>query len=150
MQPTTGELYHIDFYEVSMTERLRMAVPLVLTGEAPAVRLANATILHAMDSVEVECLPGNLPTQILVDIEKLAEIDDAIYVRDLTIPPQVTIVTPEDELVVKALAPTVEAEIAAEEAAEEEAAAPAAAEGEAPAEAESADEQASCRSAPSQ
>ncbi len=106
-RPTTSELYHIDFYQVSMTHTLRMAVPLVLTGESPAVKLANATLLHAMDSVEVECLPGNLPTQITVDVEKLREIDAAIYVRDLDVPKDVTILTPEDELVVKALAPTV-------------------------------------------
>jgi large subunit ribosomal protein L25 len=141
-KPTTGEIYHVDFYQVSMTHTLRMAVPLVLSGEAPAVRQYDATILHALDRVEVECLPGDLPTQITVDIERLAEIDDAILVRDLQIPAKVTILTPEDELVVKALAPTVEREEEVEEEAAEEGEATAAptAEAEAPAEASEAEE----------
>jgi len=120
-KPTTGELYHVDFYAVSMTHTLRVSVPLVLTGEAPAVRLYNATVLHGLDTVEVECLPGDLPTSITVDIEGLTEIDDTIFVRDLNVPAKVTVLTPEDELVVKALAPTIEREldVEAEEAAEE-------------------------------
>ncbi|HZT07927.1 MAG TPA: 50S ribosomal protein L25 [Chloroflexota bacterium] len=124
-KPTTGELYHVDFYQVSMTQQLRVSVPLVLTGESPAVKLHDATLLHAVDSIEVECLPGDLPTQITVPVDTLGEIDDAIFVRDLAIPPRVTVLTPADELVVKALAPTVE-EVAPEEV--EAAAAPAEAE----------------------
>jgi large subunit ribosomal protein L25 len=123
-KPTTGELYHIDFYRVSMTQTLRMSVPVIPTGESAAVRRDGATLLQALDSVEIECLPGDLPTEILVDIEKLAAVDDSIYVRDLPVPAKVTILTPEDELVVKALAPTLEREVAEEEAAAEAAAAP--------------------------
>ncbi len=70
-------------------------------------------------------MPGDLPTQITVPVDTLGEIDDAIFVRDLAIPPRVTVLTPADELVVKALAPTVE-EVAPEEV--EAAAAPAEAE----------------------
>ena len=129
-KPTTGELYHVDFYQVSMTEKLRADIPIALLGTAAAAELHDATIFQAMDSVHVECLPGDLPPQIQVDISGLAEIDDSIFVRDLNLPPGVTALAGEDDLVVKALAPTVEEEEAPEEAegAEEEAA-----EGEAPA-----------------
>jgi large subunit ribosomal protein L25 len=148
-KPTTGEIYHVDFYEVSMTHTLRVTVPLVLSGEAPAVRQYNSTILQALDYVDVECLPGDLPTSITVDIEGLAEIDDAIFVRDLPVPAEVSVVTPEDELVVKALAPTIERELVeeAEEAAAEaaeaaaEEAPTAEAEAEAPAEAAAGEEE---------
>jgi large subunit ribosomal protein L25 len=127
-KPTTGELYHIDFHHVSMTEKLRATVPLFLTGTAPAVDTFAATVLQAMESLPVECLPGDLPTQIRVDLTRLAEVDDSIFVRDLDLPRGVTALVGEDELVVKALAPTVQAEEAPEEGAAGEA--PAAAAGE--------------------
>lgn len=109
-KPTTDEIYHVDFYHVSMTEKLRATVPLALTGTAPAVEAHDATILQAIDSLHVECLPGDLPTQILVDLSPLAAIDDSIFVRDLDLPPGVTALVGEDDLVVKALAPTVQEE----------------------------------------
>ena len=128
-KPTTGELYHVDFYQVSMTEKLRADVPIALVGTAPAAEMHDATILQAMDSLHVECLPGDLPTQIQVDLSRLAEIDDSILVRDLDLPAGVTTVVGEDELVVKALAPTVEEEVPEEAAEAEEAGAAPAGEG---------------------
>jgi len=120
-KPTTGELYHVDFFQVSMTEKLRADIPITLVGEAPAVQMQNATILQALDSLHVDSLPGDLPPQIQVDISRLAEIDDAIYVRDLELPHGVAALVNEDELVVKALAPTVEEEEVPAEAEEAEA-----------------------------
>jgi large subunit ribosomal protein L25 len=143
-KPTTSELYHIDFYRVSMTHTLKTEVPLVLEGEAPAVREFDAVILQAMNSLAIECLPGDIPPQIVVQLDGLVAVDDAIKVGDLPLPPGVRALVDEGELVAKAMAPTVaeveeEAEAAAEgeEAAEAEgeaAPAEAAAEGE-PAEA---------------
>ena len=130
-KPTAAELYHIDFYRVSMTERLRADVPIVLTGQAPAASMEDATILQAIDALHVECLPGDLPTRIEVDLGCLEHVDDSIYVRDLALPSGVTSLLPEDELVVKALAPRVEevAEVEEAEAAVEPERAEAAAEG---------------------
>jgi len=113
-KPTTGEIYHIDFYKVSMTQRLRTSVPIVLVGTSPAADLHGATILQAMDALQVECLPGDLPTRIAVDIERLAAIDDAVHVRDLELPPGVVALVDDEELVAKALAPTLEAEVTPE------------------------------------
>ena len=133
-RPTNDELYHIDFYRVSMTQTLRSTVPLILVGEAPAVQLHEATILRALDAVTVECLPSNLPGVIEVDIEQLVEIGDAIHVSGLTLPTGVVVLDDPDALVVHAVAPQ---RMTAEE--EEEAAAELAAEpgveGEAPSEA---------------
>lgn len=123
---TSTDLYHVDFYRVSMTERLRADVPIVFMGEAPAASMEDATILAAIDALHVECLPGDLPTQIEVDLSRLEHVDDSIYVRDLALPSGVTCLVAEDELVVKALAPRVEEEVPeveeAEAAAEAEAA----------------------------
>ena len=79
-------------------------------------------VLHAVDHIEVESLPQNIPTQIEVSLEPLGEIDAAIHVRDLNLPPGVTVLTDENELVTKALAPTLPEVEEVEEAAEEAAA----------------------------
>lgn len=117
-KPTTDELYHVSFYRVSMTHELRAEVPLVLVGEAPAAKRLDAMILREMDRLPVECLPNDLPLEIEVNIETLAEVDDAIHVRDLVLPPRVTTPVDPDEIVVHALAPKLMAAEAAAEAAE--------------------------------
>jgi large subunit ribosomal protein L25 len=121
-KPTTGELYHVDLYRVSMTQHLRMEVPLEFVGEAPAAKVHAAAILRVLDSLEVECLPGDLPGTIVVDLERLAEIDDTLHVGDLELPGGVRAVRDAEEIVAKAMRPTVV------EAAAVEGGAPAAAE----------------------
>lgn len=121
-KPTTSELYHVEFYRVSMTQHLRAQVPLEFVGEAPAAKVHSGTILRALDSLEVECLPGDLPSTITVDLERLVEIDDTLHVGDLELPRGVRVLREADEIVAKAMRPVVEVE----EAAAEEAAAPAA------------------------
>jgi large subunit ribosomal protein L25 len=108
--PYKPELLHVDFYRVSMTETLRMDVPIRLSGDAPAVKSANGTPFQPLSTLSVECLPGAIPEAIEVDISGLEEVDASIYVRDLTAPEGVTILTDGDEMVVKIMAPTVQEE----------------------------------------
>jgi large subunit ribosomal protein L25 len=135
-RPTTDDLYHVDFLRVSLTDPVRAFVPLVFVGEAPAVKAFDAVVLHSIDRIEVEALPQNLPTQLEVSLDPLEELDAAIHVRDLRAPAGVTVLTDGDELVTKALAPTIEVEEVPEAAAEEAAPAEAAAAEEPEAEAE--------------
>lgn len=109
--PYKGNLLHVDFYRVLMTETLRMDVPIRLSGEAPAVKLTGGTPFQPLSSLSVECLPGDIPEAIEVDISNLEEVDASIYVRDLAAPSGVTILTDGDEMVVKIMAPTVEPEV---------------------------------------
>jgi len=97
----TNELYHVDFYQVVMTEKVSAEVNIVLTGQSPAVQQADAMLLQGADSVEIECLPGDLIHSIEVDLSTLLEIDDAIYVKDLQVPANIAILTDGDELVAK-------------------------------------------------
>ncbi|MDH4135604.1 MAG: 50S ribosomal protein L25 [Anaerolineae bacterium] len=97
----TGELCHVDFYQVVMTETVKTEVNIILSGEPPAVQQKEFMLLQGTDSVEVECLPGDLIHSIEVDLSTLLEIDDAIYVKDLQVPDNVTILTDGDELVAK-------------------------------------------------
>ncbi len=103
----TGKLLHVDFYTVVMTEKLSAEVPLVLVGESPAVERGEGVLQHGISTVEVECLPGDLIHSIEVDLSELEEVGQAIYVKDLKVPPTVEILTEGEEMVVK-VAPVVE------------------------------------------
>ena len=97
----TNELYHVDFYQVVMTEMVKAEVYIIFTGEPPAVQQKEFMLLQGTDSVEIECLPGDLIHSIEVDLSTLVEIDDAIYVKDLQVPENITILTDGNELVAK-------------------------------------------------
>lgn len=112
--PVTGDLLHVDFQAVSLTEKLRVNVGLQFVGEAPAVKMYNAVIVTSLEELEVECLPGDLPSHLEVDLSALEQIGDAIYVRDVPRPPRVEVLTDPDEVVAVATAPEGEEELGAE------------------------------------
>jgi large subunit ribosomal protein L25 len=141
-EPLTGDLLHVDLYQVKMAEKIKLEVPLLFTGEASAVKDRGGILVQNMNSIEVECLPANMPHSIEVDITVLEEIDQAVHVSDISVPEGVTILTDPEQPIVQIARSKVEVEIAEEvEAAEEEAAA--AAEAEAEVEAPKAAEEAS-------
>jgi len=123
--PVDDRALHVDFYALAMNETLRTAVGLHFVGEAPAVAQFNGTLVHNVDTIDVECLPADLPARIEVDLSGLAELHQAVHVRDLPVPAGVTVLTPDDTAVITVLPPAIEAE-AAEVAAEAAAEAPAA------------------------
>lgn len=111
---------HVDLYVVRMTDELTVDVPLVPDGQSEAVETMGGTLLHVMDHVRVRALPDHLPDRIVYSIESLATFDDAVYVRDLAIPEDATLLTEGDEVVAKVLPPRVEEEPVVAEAAEGE------------------------------
>lgn len=124
-KPSTSELLHVDFYQVSMTEKLHTAVPLLIVGSAPGVSLGGV-LLKNIDSLEIECLPSDLVPAIEVDISNLAEIGQSIQVSDLKAPNGITVLSHPDTVIVKIMAPEkeeVEEEVAPAEAAPTEEAA---------------------------
>lgn len=90
---------HIDFQAVSLTETIRTEVSLHFHGTAPAIKEFNAAIVNNMETVEVEALPTDLPESFDVDLSVLANIGDAIHVKDLVIPAGVTLLTDPDEII---------------------------------------------------
>jgi large subunit ribosomal protein L25 len=92
---------HVDFYQVSLKEKLKLEIPVHLTGESAAVKAGDADILQPIHALEVECLPTDIPESFEVDITPLAEIDAELRVSDLAVPKGVEVLTPADELVVK-------------------------------------------------
>jgi large subunit ribosomal protein L25 len=130
VNPRTGRTIHADFFAVNLREKLTADVPVVITGESPAVVDAKVgTLQQLINTLRIECLPADLPAQFSVDVSRLLEIDSGIHVREIELPEGVALVHIDpDELVVKVAAlriveeePEVVAEEGAPEAAEGEA-----------------------------
>ena len=130
----TRELLHIDFYQVKRTEKIAVDVPIVLVGEAPALKFKGRMLVHGINSLSVECLPTNVPPQIDIDITQLEEVEQAIHVKDIVLDPEIAVHADPEQLVVKISKVMVKEEV--EEVPEVEEEALAEEEGEAKAEAE--------------
>jgi len=105
-----GDLTHVDFLVVSLTEKVRAEVSVVMEGKAPAVVTAGGLLVTGLERIEVESLPQDLPEHFVVDVSNLVNFGDAIFVRDLTVPANVTILSDSDELLFVATAPVAEIE----------------------------------------
>ena len=101
-------LIHVDFQVVSLTEKIRAAVGIFLTGTSVAVKDFNAMLINGLTELEVEAFPQDLPERVVVDIAALAKIGDAIHVKDILLSDKVTVLSAPDEMVVLATAPTKE------------------------------------------
>jgi large subunit ribosomal protein L25 len=105
-----GQLLHVDLYQVRMTEKIEVEVPVVLVGEAPAVKGSGNNLVQEFDTFTVSCLPGNIPNAIEVDISGLAKTGDKIRVKDVPVNPDFTIMNDPDQAVVVITAIRVEVE----------------------------------------
>jgi large subunit ribosomal protein L25 len=105
--PLGGEILHVDFHAVSMDEMIEADVPLEPTGTAEGVKTFGGLLEQALRSLEIECLPRDLPDVITVDVSHL-NIGDAIHVREIPLPQGVTTRVPADLTAFSVLAPTVE------------------------------------------
>lgn len=105
-----GTLLHVDFLVISLTEKLRAHVSIELTGISSAVKDLNGLVVTGIDSLEVECFPQYLPEKILVDISSLVKIGDGLFVRDLQLDSNITILSHSDEQLVHITAQKAEEE----------------------------------------
>jgi len=103
-----GNLLHVDFLAVEMTERLRATVGIEFTGLSLAVKDFNAVLVTGLDKLEIECLPGDLPEKVTVDISTLNKIGDSIHVRDVVFSDKIKVLTGLDDMIINATAPKVE------------------------------------------
>jgi large subunit ribosomal protein L25 len=97
----TAALLHVDFYQVLKGERMKADVPIVLVGEAPALKEKGCVLIHSLTSLSVECLPDRLPHQIEVELSPLEKVEQAIYVNDIALSPDIMVITDSDRMVVK-------------------------------------------------
>jgi large subunit ribosomal protein L25 len=97
-----NELLHVDFQAVSMTEKIRATVSVLVHGSSPAVKDHNAVIVNGLTEIEIFAFPQDLPENFIVDISSLANIGDTIVVSDLDIPSNVEVLSNMDEMIVTA------------------------------------------------
>lgn len=137
LNPVTDVPIHVDFLQVDLKEKVTAKVPVEMVGEAPAQKQGLGTVVLYINEIEVEALPADLPDKFEVSIEDLAEVDQAIYVKDLKIDKsKVDIKVDGEEMLIKVEPPQKEEVVEAPAPAEGELPAEGAvpAEGEAPAE----------------
>ena len=104
--PVTGAIMHVDLHAVSMDEVLTAEVPVETTGEAEGVKTGGGVLEVILRTLEIECLPADLPEGITVDVSAL-NIGDAIHVGALSLPKGVTVLNDAALTVVSVAAPTV-------------------------------------------
>jgi len=109
--PISGDVIHADFYEVDLTAKIQVHVPLHFVGKA--VGIARGGILQPIvREIEVECLPLDIPEFFDVDVTAL-DIGDSVHIEDLQMPDGVVSVAEENLALVSVVPPTVEAAPAA-------------------------------------
>lgn len=100
-EPIRGDLLHVDFYGVSMSEKITVEVPVRFEGASPTIARNEGVLNYGSDAVEIECLPGDLIDSITVDLSTLDHVGAAIYVSDLKLPDTIKILANPDDLIVR-------------------------------------------------
>ncbi len=96
-----GALLHVDFYQVKMTEVIDVDVPIILVGEAPALRNKENMLSQELNELSIQCLPANIPNSIEIDVTSLAEPDQTIRVNDIVPGEGVTIINDPEAMVAR-------------------------------------------------
>ena len=107
-----NRLLHVDFLAVSLTEKLRTEVAVHFIGVSPAVKDFNAVLVHNLEEIEVECLPGDLPERIDVDISVLNKPGEGIRLKDVHVSHKVRLLGDPETMVAVATFAKVEEEVA--------------------------------------
>ncbi len=118
--PVSRKPLHIDFVRIEMTSKIRVRVSIEIVGVAAGVKTEGGILDTVTREVEVECLPGNIPKHMPVDVTALS-IGDALRISQLVAPEGVTVVDDPEKVIVHVTHPTAEKEpeVAAAEAAPE-------------------------------
>jgi len=109
LDPVRGNLIHADLYEIAMDQLLKLTVDVEMVGEAEGVKIGGGIMDVVSRSLEVECLPADIPESIKVDVSHL-KINDYIRVRNLPVDPKVKILN-DPEIVIVTIVPPVKEEV---------------------------------------
>lgn len=104
IDPVTHRLLHADFYRVAMDRKIKVTVPIHLTGEARGVKLQGGTLDFVHRDVVVECLPGDIPEHITIDVTELT-LNQGVRVKDLASDGRWVPVSEPENLIVHIVAP---------------------------------------------
>ncbi|MCK4852314.1 MAG: 50S ribosomal protein L25 [Candidatus Omnitrophica bacterium] len=118
LDPIRDKLLHVDFHEISLTEKIKVKVPVSIKGEAAGVKEEGGILNQVLWEVEVECMALKIPEHVEVNVEGL-RIGDAIHVKEIEVPAEVNILDDPEQMIVAVNPPHVEEEEAEEVPVEE-------------------------------
>ncbi len=107
VDPVKGDLLHTDFFEVSLTEEIRVTVSITTVGEAVGVKRDGGILQHGVRDIEIQCLPDSVPGHVEVDVSGL-EAGKSIHVGDLSLGEGIKILADPGELIATVALPVVE------------------------------------------
>jgi len=100
-EPLTGETLHVDFYEVVMSEQIKMEIPIVLVGEAPALKSKENMLVQELNVLTVECLPAIIPSRVQLDLSSLTEPEQTLRVKDITLDKEIAVLNDPEVVLVR-------------------------------------------------
>ena len=109
-EPIKGDVWHVDFLAVSMSEEITVEVPLRFEGSSPVIARNEGVLIHGLDTLEIRCLPGDLIDSVVVDLSLLTKVGDVIRVSELKVPDTVKLLADLDATVVRVSHPAGEEE----------------------------------------
>lgn len=106
--PYKNEVLHVDFQKINMDEKIRMTIPVVLINR-DNIQVQEAVLMQLLDEVDIECLPGNIPSSIEVDVQDM-DLETPIIISDLDIAKddEITILSELDQVICTLTVPTIE------------------------------------------
>jgi large subunit ribosomal protein L25 len=116
LDPITHEVLHADFYRVAMDRALQVTIPVIVKGEPKGVKQQGGILEFIRREIEIECLPGDIPENVEVDVSELM-LHEGIRIRDVATNPKWKPVTDADTMLVHVIMPKVEEVAATPEAA---------------------------------
>ncbi len=119
VNPVSDELLHVDLIQIVMDKVIRVAVPIVLVGEAVGVKAEGGFVDFSSREIEVECLPKNIPEHIEIDISAL-HLHQSVRIDEIDPPEGAKITSDPESVIVLIQAPAKEEEVEVEEEIEEE------------------------------
>lgn len=110
LDPVTDKLMHVDFHEISLKEKIKVKVPVIVKGEAKGVLEQKGIMNQVMWEIEVECLPTDIPARIEIKADNLM-IGDAIHLSEVVVPKEVVVVGDPNQVVVTVTVQKAEEEV---------------------------------------
>jgi len=80
--PVTGDILHVDFQRISLTEKIKVGVPIILSGTARGVKEFGGVLDHGVREVTTHCMPKQIPESIEVDVSDM-DIGDSVHISDI-------------------------------------------------------------------
>ena len=115
LHPVQDTFRHIDFFAVNLKEAMIVHVPLLFVGESPAIKNLGAMFNKLHDTIDIRCLPADIPHDIEVDISALIEVGDHLEIKDLNLPEKFELMHyTEDEAICSVSAPRMAEEVETE------------------------------------